>query len=1015
MADLTNRLVFDIRPALRAVDRVGAEVEKLADEVEDAFDDVQFDVDFDTILSDISKIEKDLRDALDGEADLDLSDLDRASREASQLASDLDIDAAAEVRIDALDADLDAALDRIDDLTQTAQVDIDVDDSEVQGLFESLSTFARTGAAAAGVAIGAALTAGLTSALDGEEATLRLQAQLGATEEGVERLADIATEVFRDGYGDSLGDATESVRLFADQFGELGDITDDELERVITQTLALQETFDVDLQGSLRAAGQLVQSGLAADFDEAFDVITTGFQNGLNESDDFLDSLVQYAPNIRDLGLNLDDFLSLLGTGLDAGAFNTDKIADAFKELGIQVRDETPGVAEAFATLGLSQTDFVAALEEGGPTARAATLEILAAVQAIEDPILQNVTAIGLFGTQSEELGPTVFNALDPAILQFQTLEGAADQMAETINSSVRDRIESFRREAVGRLSEFLTGTVFPAIEQYGPVILDVIGQISPAIFGLAGVISDLVPPEAFLDFWESLAEIVLEFFEDLDYEPLLEGLLEGWEAISDALEEVDWEQIFDNIAAAFEAFFRIASPVVQWMIGRLGPVFTQVGNLIASVVQIVSGVLAGDWQRAWQGVQGAASAAINAVSGIISSIDWAGLLGRIWDAIRDGAETAWAALPGLISDGLNAVGRLLGSVDWNAVLDRVWTAIRDAAQVAWQAVSAAVTDGLNAVGQLLRQVDWSALLERVWAAIVDAGEVALIALLEIVTDGLNAVSAFLADVDWDAVIDRVWDLILDGVGLAWEAISEAVVIGLNAIGTLLSNVDWVAVLDAAWEAIKAAVGLAWEAIKAAFEIGLSLVENVLEGAVDLFSAAGQALGDALMAGLSAAFGAAGDIGTSLINGIIDAINVGINHINTTLPDSINLPGLPDIDLPDNPIPNIPNLAQGAIIPATPGGVLVRAAENRFDELFLNAGASFGRNVGLLQSFDQGRFYRQLAALFGTQQGQPIIARQASTAGPVTHQYHLHIDAPPTQNPRIWARQLLAQLRRYQR
>lgn len=62
-------------------------------------------------------------------------------------------------------------------------------------------------------------------------------------------------------------------------------------------------------------------------------------------------------------------------------------------------------------------------------------------------------------------------------------------------------------------------------------------------------------------------------------------------------------------------------------------------------------------------------------------------------------------------------------------------------------------------------------------------------------------------------------------------------------------------------------------------------------------------------------------VGKGIANAIIDGLNAGIQIINDVIPNKISIPVLPDIDLPDNPLPRIPHLAAGAR--DFPGGLAV--------------------------------------------------------------------------------------------
>ncbi len=77
------------------------------------------------------------------------------------------------------------------------------------------------------------------------------------------------------------------------------------------------------------------------------------------------------------------------------------------------------------------------------------------------------------------------------------------------------------------------------------------------------------------------------------------------------------------------------------------------------------------------------------------------------------------------------------------------------------------------------------------------------------------------------------------------------------------------------------------------------------------FVASGKAIIGKFLDGLGQIGHDAADIGTAIINGIIDAINVGIQVINDILPNDIGL-GPVKIDFPDNPLPPIGHVGGGS-------------------------------------------------------------------------------------------------------
>lgn len=94
----------------------------------------------------------------------------------------------------------------------------------------------------------------------------------------------------------------------------------------------------------------------------------------------------------------------------------------------------------------------------------------------------------------------------------------------------------------------------------------------------------------------------------------------------------------------------------------------------------------------------------------------------------------------------------------------------------------------------------------------------------------------------------------------------------------------------------------------------------------------GVALGRAMAEGVRDGFKALVGFGATIVNLLIDVINKGLTAINEFIPDKVKIKGLPDVNLPDDPLPTIPRLAHGGVVSA---GTLFEAGEGRSDEAVL--------------------------------------------------------------------------------
>lgn len=188
-----------------------------------------------------------------------------------------------------------------------------------------------------------------------------------------------------------------------------------------------------EIPAAARSAGQLIRTGLAANAKEAFDILVSGQQNGLNVSQDWLDTIDEYSTQFRALGLSGADAIGLLNQMVGAGARNTDVAADALKELAIRAQDGSDATRNAFGTMGLNAAEMAGKISQGGDAARTAFDQILDRIRSIKDPVVQMQVAVALLGTKAEDLGDA-FKAIDlsTAANSIRDVEGAAQNAADT-------------------------------------------------------------------------------------------------------------------------------------------------------------------------------------------------------------------------------------------------------------------------------------------------------------------------------------------------------------------------------------------------------------------------------------------------------------------------------------------------------------------------------------------------------------------------------------------------------
>lgn len=356
-------------------------------------------------------------------------------------------------------------------------------DKAADGFFESFKSGGAKAAGVAGVAIGALLTKGFMDSVGAEAGNDNLAAQLGIQNpEYAASLGKIAGKVYANNFGESLPAVQEALRAVL-QGGLLPeDASDADIQRITEKALTLSDVFGQDLSASTKAVGQLLNTGLIKNADEGFDIITRGFQQGVGNADDFLDTLNEYPTQFRKLGLDAATATGILSQGMKNGARDSDIVADALKEFSIRAIDGSKLTGEGFAALGLDVNAVAGAFNEGGEAAKGALDLTLDRLRAIEDPVARETAAVALFGTQAEDLGAALFS-LDPsnATKALGDFGGAADAVAATVGDNTQAKLETFKRKIE---------TAFSGVaSSLGPVL-----SAAPALAGVVTIAGGLGP-----------------------------------------------------------------------------------------------------------------------------------------------------------------------------------------------------------------------------------------------------------------------------------------------------------------------------------------------------------------------------------------------------------------------------------------------------------------------------------------------------------------------------------------
>ncbi len=485
-------------------------------------------------------------------------------------------------------------------------------------------------------------------------------ASTGTATEELQGYEDVMHRIYKNNFGESFEDVAGAMATIKQQAGDIGA---DELEKMTTNALILRDTFDFEVNESMRAAKMLVdQFGISSD--EAYNMIAQGAQNGLDKNGDLLDSINEYSVHYEQLGFTAEDFFNSLANGTEAGTFSVDKLGDAMKEFGIRAKDGSDGSRDAFKTLGLDADDMFRKFNKGGEDAKTATQQVIEKLMEMEPGVDQTTAGVALFGTMWEDLGAEGIAALGSLNGEISTSKNSLEE----INAVKYDNIGS-AISGLGRAFE--VNLLMPIGEKLIPVIEKAIEKVNA--FGT----------------WCSENETTLTII----------GIAIGTLAAAIGAYNIalNWATITQTIATAATAAFGAA---VAFATSPITLIILAIGALIAIGVLLY---------KNWDEVKAKCIEVWNSIKEFFSKL-WKNIKTACidaWDNIKEKISKVWNSIKTACSDVWNGIKTSLSNV-WNGIkttVSTVFDSIKQKISDIWTGIKTTISNVVNGVKSTISTV----------------------------------------------------------------------------------------------------------------------------------------------------------------------------------------------------------------------------------------------------------------------------------------------------------------------
>lgn len=515
-----------------------------------------------------------------------------------------------------------------------------------------------------------AIKTGVNQATELDDAMAKFQAQTGASSNEMSKFKNIARDVWSNNFGEDISDVADMMGRVKQQMQGISDV---DLKNVTEDLLTLRDTFDMDENETLRGAQQLMkQFGITSQ--EAFDLMATGAQNGLNKSDELGDNISEYSGKFAQAGYSAEEYFQLMQNGLDGGAYNLDKVNDAINEVTTRLVDGTiEGALDSFDT---KTQDVFKAWLEGRATQKDVVNAIVEDISKTTNEQEKLNKASIAFGTMGEDFNSGFIQSLTTVGNKYKDVEGAMDKVKEIANGGLKNALSGLGRAFLDSFT--------PIGELITPILAGIIGLITVAIQGIQ-------------QGFAKVGDVISSVLSKIDTSGITELTNQVSEVLAPAFDEV--RKAIDEMKVALE-------PIAKEILGKIGNAIQNVVNQAQKILSVVGPPILAIIKNIIQTVVGMIPV-ITSILQVVGSVV-SGIISFITMVVTY-VGTAIATILGFIMPIVQIVATIVANI---------WSVILMVAQNIWSKVSEVVTAIIGFVSNLFKTV--SDIINNIWSKIQD-------------------------------------------------------------------------------------------------------------------------------------------------------------------------------------------------------------------------------------------------------------------------------------------------------
>lgn len=587
----------------------------------------------------------------------------------------------------------------------------------------------------------------------------------GASGKSLEQMQGIANGIATEMPTDfsKIGNAVGEVNT---QFG----LTGDALKTTSVDMLKFAEINGSDITNATIQSKQALEAyGYSVDYlSDVLDSTTYVAQSTGVSVDDLMKKATDGAPQIKMLGLEFDEAVTLIGQLEQHGVDSSAALSGMTKAAGVytkQGKTMKEGLKETIEAIKNSKSET---------EAMGIAMEIFGAKKAPQmvDAIKRGALSFDELGKTSREsagvVSETYENTLDP-IDKFTTAQNGlkivlgeiGGAIAETFAPALDVLVGLFKnvaewiKQLPGPVKQFIVimgsitavaGVITPLIVGFMALaggigatiaaalpIIGVVAAVVAAIVGIGLVIKHLWETNegfrtAVEAVWNAIMSVINTVVKAIsDFVMQIWGTLTSW-----------WNENQQLIRQTAETVWNAISAVVTTVMNVLGPFIETAWNNISTVISTV-----------WDTIKTVVETAINVVLGIIKTVmqiingDWSGA----WETIKGIGENIWNGIKSICESVFNAMAQILSGI-WDTIsgtASTVWNGISSTLSGIWDGITGTVSTVFNGISSTISGVwnDISSTASSIWNGIKDTIDTAINGAKDLVGRAIDGIKGF--------------------------------------------------------------------------------------------------------------------------------------------------------------------------------------------------------------------------------------------------------------------------------